>query len=165
MRRWGIVLHIAVACPYPPFDGVPHAGGAFLHAYLTHLSKNHRVDLICTTHPEPRTVATYDGSVGVHFAPPVKTGGTSRVRLQARTLTGYNIAAPEVDGLTSDPVAREILTTADVVELQWSELLRAVPHVRSYRPHGPIVATEHDLYSAVLSVWHVPGLMPSTGSR
>ncbi len=140
-------MHIAVVSPYPPFDGVPHAGGAFLHAYVTHLSKNHSVDLICTTYPEPRTAIAYDSSVAVHFAPPVMTGGTSRLRQQARTLTGYNIAAPEVDGLTSDPRARELMAAADIVELQWSELLRAVPSVRSYRSHRPIVATEYDLYS------------------
>jgi glycosyltransferase involved in cell wall biosynthesis len=140
-------MHVAVVCPFPPFEGVPHAGGAFLHAYLTHLSQNHNVDLICTTEPEPRTVITYDGSVGVHFAPPITAGGTSRLRLQARTLTGFNIRAPEVDGLISDPYARRVLATADIVDIQWAELLRALPAVRRDRGRKAIVVTEHDLYA------------------
>ena len=143
-------MQIAIVCPYPPYEGVPYAGGAFLHSYISHLTKNHKIDLICTTDPEPRTVATYEGSIGVHFAPPRRIGGTSRLRQQARTLTGYNIAAPEVDGLISDTRARDLLAAADIVDLQWSELLRAVPVVRRYRPHRPIVATEHDLYSCGL---------------
>ncbi len=60
-------MRIAIAALYPPFDGVPHAGGAFLHAYITHFSQNHKVDLICTTEPEPRTLSTYDGWVGVRL--------------------------------------------------------------------------------------------------
>jgi glycosyltransferase involved in cell wall biosynthesis len=140
-------MHIAVVCPFPPFDGVPHAGGVFLHAYITHLSQNHKIDLICTTEPEPRTVATYGGSVHVHFVPPLKAGGASRLRLQARTLTGFNIRAPEVDGLISDPYARGVLAAADIVDIQWAELLRALPHVRRDRGRKPIVVTEYDVYA------------------
>jgi glycosyltransferase involved in cell wall biosynthesis len=140
-------MRIAIAAPYPPFDGVPHAGGAYLHAYITYLSQNHKVDLICTTKPEPRTVSTYDGSVGVHFARPLEVGGTSRIRLQARTLTGFNIRAPEVDGLISDPHARAVLAAADIVDIQWAELLRALPVVRRDRGRKPIVVTEHDLFA------------------
>jgi glycosyltransferase involved in cell wall biosynthesis len=140
-------MHVAVVCPYPPFDGVAHAGGVFLHAYLTHLSQDHKVDLICTTQPEPRTLATYSGSLNVHFSPPVTAGGTSRMRLQARTMTGFNIRAPEVDGLISDPYARDVLASADIVDLQWAELLRALPVVRQDRRRKPIVVTEYDLYA------------------
>ncbi len=140
-------MHVAVVCPFPPFDGVPHAGGAFLHAYLTSLSRHHRVDLICTTEPEPRTVATYDGRVSVHFSRPAIEGGTSRLRLQARTLTGFNIRAPEVDGLLRDRHARSVLAAADVVDIQWAELLRALPLVRQDRGRRPIVVTEHDLFA------------------
>jgi len=140
-------MHIAVVCPYPPFDGVPHAGGAFLHAYVTHLSRGHKVDLICTTDPEPRTTGSYDSSVTVRFSPPVMSGGTSRLRQQSRTLTGFNIGAPEVDGLVRDPSARQVLAAADVVDIQWAELLRALPRLRQYRGRKPIVATEHDLYA------------------
>ncbi len=140
-------MRIAIAALYPPFDGVPHAGGAFLHAYITHLSQNHKVDLICTTEPEPRTLSTYDGWVGVHFASPLQAGGTSRMRLQARTLTGFNIRAPEVDGLISDPYARSVLAAADIVDIQWAELLRALPVLRRDRGRKPIVVTEHDLFA------------------
>lgn len=140
-------MHIAVVSPYPPFDGVPHAGGAFLHAYVTHFSKNHSIDLICTTYPEPRTASAYDSSVAVHFTPPVMSGGTSRLRQQGRTLTGFNVGAPEVDALTTDRNTRQILATADIVDLQWAELLRALPRLRQDRPRQPIVATEYDLYS------------------
>jgi glycosyltransferase involved in cell wall biosynthesis len=140
-------MHIVVACPYPPFEGIPTAGGAFLHAYISHLAKSHEVDLICTAETEPRTLASYQGMVGVYFSPPARTGGTSRVRQQVRTLTGFNIGAPEVDGLTADSQARQLLKAADVVDIQWSELLRALPTLRKDRPGRPIVATEHDVYS------------------
>jgi glycosyltransferase involved in cell wall biosynthesis len=140
-------MHIAVVCPFPPFEGVPHAGGAFLHAYLTYLADNHKVDLICTAEPDQRTISTYDGSIGVHFSPPLRDGGPSRLRLQARTVTGFNIRAPEVVGLTRDPIARGILAVADVVDIQWAELLRALPVVRRDRGRKPIVVTEHDLFA------------------
>jgi glycosyltransferase involved in cell wall biosynthesis len=140
-------VRIAIACPYPPYDGVPFAGGAFLHAYITHLSQNHKVDLVCATEPEPRTVDTYDGWVDVHFARPLTSGGTSRPRQQARTLTGFNVATAQVDGLISDPSARRVLATADIVDIQWAELLRALPLVRRDRGRKPIVVTEHDVYA------------------
>lgn len=139
-------MHIAVVCPFPPFDGVPFAGGAFLHAYLTYLSQNHKVDLVCAAEPEPRTVASYEGSLGVHFAPPL-IGATSRLRLQARTLSGFNIRSAEIDGLANDPYARGVIAAADVVDIQWAELLRALPFVRRDRGRKPIVMTEHDLFS------------------
>jgi glycosyltransferase involved in cell wall biosynthesis len=143
-------MHIAIVCPYPPYAGIPTAGGSFLDAYISHLSNKHEVDLMCTTEPEPRTLATYSGSARVYFSPPVKTGGTSRLRQQARTITGFNIGAPEVDGLKADPQAREVLKAADIVDFQWSELLRALPSVRRDRQRKPIVATEHDVYSRAM---------------
>jgi glycosyltransferase involved in cell wall biosynthesis len=143
-------MHIAIVCPYPPYAGIPTAGGSFLDAYISHLSNKHQVDLMCTTEPEPRTLATYSGSVRVYFSPPLKSGGTSRVRQQARTLTGFNIGTPEVDGLKADPQAREVLKAADIVDFQWSELLRALPSVRRDRQGKPIVATEHDVYSRAM---------------
>ena len=118
-----------------------------MHAYLTYLADNHKVDLICTAEPDPRTFSTYDGSMGVHFSPPLTDGGTSRLRLQARTVTGFNIRAPEVDGLVSDPIARGVLAAADVVDIQWAELLRALPPLRRDRGSKPIVVTEHDLFA------------------
>ena len=140
-------MHVAVVCPFPPFDGVPHAGGVFLHAYITHLLQNHEIDLICTTEPEPRTVATYGGSVRVHFVSPLKAGGASRLRLQARTLNWVQYSRTEVDGLISDPYTRGVLATADIVDIQWAELLRALPHVRRDRGRKPIVVTEYDVYA------------------
>ena len=143
-------MHIAIVCPYPPYAGIPTAGGSFLDVYISHLSNKHEVDLMCTTEPEPRTLATYNGSVRVYFSPPLMTGGTSRLRQQARTLTGFNIGTPEVDGLKADPRAREVLKAADIVDFQWSELLRALPSVRRDRQGKPIVATEHDVYSTAM---------------
>ena len=36
-------MQIAIACPYPPYDGVPHAGGAFLHSYITIFQRTTRL--------------------------------------------------------------------------------------------------------------------------
>ena len=124
-----------------------HAGGAFLHAYITHLSQNHKVDLICTTEPEPRTVATYDGWVGVHFARPLRPGG------RAACVTGSHVnrvqysAHGEVDGLSATRLPVASWLTADIVDIQWAELLRALPLVRRDRGRKPIVVTEHDVYA------------------
>ncbi len=140
-------MRIAIVSPYAPFDGVAHAGGAFLHAYVSHLSRDHTVDLICTRTPDERTLASYASSVVVHFSPPGAGRGTSRLRLQGRTLTGYNIGAPQVDALTGDRDACQLLAVADIVDFHWSELLRALPPVRRDRACKPIVATEYDVYA------------------
>lgn len=67
--RFARVMRIAIVSPYSPFDGVGHAGGAFLHAYVSHLSRDHAKDLICTETPNEQTLASYGSSVGVHFSP------------------------------------------------------------------------------------------------
>jgi glycosyltransferase involved in cell wall biosynthesis len=144
-------MRIAIVSPYAPFDGVDHAGGAFLHAYVSYLSRDHAVDLICTETPNEQTRASYASSVAVHFSPPAEGRGTSRPRLQARTLTGYNTGALQVDALISDRDALQILAVADIVDLQWSELLRALPQVRRERPRKPIVATEHDVHAQAMA--------------
>ena len=139
-------VHIAIVTPLAPYVGVPHAGGAFLYAYVSHLSKAHSVDLVCVQAPDNRVQAAFPESVTVHFCLP-KPGGTSRLRLQGRTLTGFNIGAPEVDGLIGDRGTLQLLAGADIVNVHWSELLRVVPHLRRQRRPQPIVATAHDIYS------------------
>jgi len=143
-------MHIAIITPYTPYDGVPHAGGAFLYAYVSHLSNAHTVELICVRPPDERAQAAFPSSVAVHFCPPKPGGIRSRLRQQSRTLTGFNIGGPEVDALTGDGRARQLLAGADIVNVQWAELLRVVPHLRRERPRRPIVATEHDIYSQAM---------------
>jgi glycosyltransferase involved in cell wall biosynthesis len=140
-------MHIAIVTPFAPYDGVPHAGGAFLYAYVSHLSNAHTVDLVCVQPPDDRVRAAFSASVAVHFCPPKPGGTTSRLRLQGRTLTGFNIGVAEVDALVGDRGTRQLLAGADIVNVHWSELLRVVPHLRRQRRPRPIVATAYDIYS------------------
>jgi glycosyltransferase involved in cell wall biosynthesis len=62
-------------------------------------------------------------------------------------LSGFNIGVAEVDALLGDHALRQLVAGADIVNIHWSELLRAVPQLRRERRHRPIVATAHDIYS------------------
>ncbi|HUC15376.1 MAG TPA: glycosyltransferase [Acidimicrobiales bacterium] len=66
-------------------------------------------------------------------------------------MTGFNTGAPQVEALTGDRDACQLLAVADIVDLHWSEFLRALPHVRRERPRKPIVATEYDVYGQAIA--------------
>ncbi len=142
-------MRIAIITPFAPYDGVPHAGGAFLYAYVSHLARDHTVDLVCVQPADDRVPAAFgaSASVSVHFCPPIPGGTTSRLRLQGRTLSGFNIGVAEVDALLADRTTGHLVAAADIVNVHWSELLRAVPNLRRARRHRPIVATAYDIYS------------------
>jgi glycosyltransferase involved in cell wall biosynthesis len=143
-------MRIAIVSPHAPFEGISHAGGLFLYAYVKELSRDNKIDLICLQSPEERALDAFGSSVDVYFCPPGAEGGSSKLRQRTRTLSGFNIGGPEVDALLSDGQARRLLAAADVVDFQWPEVLRAIPPVRRDRGRKPIVVTCHDVYSQAL---------------
>ncbi len=143
-------MRIAIVSPHAPFEGISHAGGLFLYAYVKELSRDNKIDLICLQRPEERTLDAFASSVDVCFCPPAEVGRTSRLRQRSRTLTGFNIGGPEVEALISHGRARRLLAAADIVDFQWPEMLRAIPPVRRDRHRKPIVVTCHDVYSQAL---------------
>ncbi len=147
-------MHLAIVSPYAPFEGISHAGGLFLYAYVTELARDNKIDLICVQAPEERTLEAFAPTVAVHFCPPTATSTTSRLRQRSRTLTGFNIGGPEVEALISNAAARRLLAAADIVDFQWPELLRASPARPS---RSPVEADSRHLPRCLFASSHAPG--------
>ena len=60
-------MHIAIVSPHAPFDGISHAGGLFLYAYVKNLSRENKIDLICVQPPEERTLDAFASTVAVYL--------------------------------------------------------------------------------------------------
>ena len=150
--RWPRVLTVA---PFVPHPELPHAGGQYLWAHLTNLSRSHSCHLIAPDTPENRAAAPSDDTT-FHLQLVGPAGGTVRHphlgRLAQLVTTLLWPVYPERRYATelTDQI-RPRLDSIDVVELQWPEYAGLLPGIRRAAPQVPIVVVEHDVLSQRLS--------------
>lgn len=147
-------MRITVLTPYLPYEGVPHAGGAFLHAYLRHVRATAEVRVLAPAldeNVEAVARARLDG-LDIHLvelddAPPLLP---RRMVNRARTLAGGLMleAALERDFRARAPWA--LAAASDIVEIQWSHFLPFVGDVRRAAPRVPVSVMLHDVATQVL---------------
>jgi glycosyltransferase involved in cell wall biosynthesis len=133
-----------------PYEGVPHAGGEY---YLRHvqalLERGHEVIVIVPASPEnDATAALAPAGLSVHVVQPLGLPVRDRIdRLRSRLLP---IRPPVgfMEAVRRDGVVAEALRRADVVELQWTQIVAAHPAIRVLvPPTAVVVGVAHDVVS------------------
>ena len=153
-------MNIVSVAPFVPFEGIAHAGGEY---YLRHVraltDRGHRVRVIAPGITANR-LAEPPAGVDVIL---VDEGASRwhrglahlqmRVR-QARPSLGFSRAA------IRNPQVRSLLQSADLLELQWTQMALTAPVLRRLMPSDrPAVCIAHDVISQGLDRQaEVPGL-------
>lgn len=144
-------MNILAAAPYLPYEGIPHAGGAYLLRHLEGLTRaGHSVALIVPGTPEQRANAPLAPAwLTVILGPDVLA---RRTRSQWLRDAAYRRAmnsppAPSAESLRSVVNAGLIgrARSADVVELHWAEYARFASLLRRAAVTTPIAVVEHDV--------------------
>lgn len=143
--------------PYVPHASITHAGGTFLHHYLSGLvARGDTVALIAPDTPTNRAAlaAAPPGGVDIHLVSRPLTASRTWARAPLYPYEVLTAPSPGL-GLTRafarDPRLAALVDAADVVELQWSEYLRLVDTVRARRSDVVVSAVLHDLFGEGLA--------------
>lgn len=144
-------MKILSVAPHVPYEGVPHAGGAYLLHHLEELvRRGHQVTLLAPGTPTqlaavPRVPAWLDVVVGTDVSDPRGRVQVLKDAVYRRVMTAP--PAPTAESL------RSVLTTglveraaaADVVELHWAEYARFALVLRRAGVRTPVCVVEHDV--------------------
>jgi glycosyltransferase involved in cell wall biosynthesis len=137
-----------------PYAGVRHAGGAFVHRHLEALAPCFDVTLAV-----PATEWTVDALAAAPRAlDATMIGSTGRpgrlprgVDRAGRLLAGVSPGRATMSALRGGPQLAALLATADLVEIQWTEMAVAAPLVKRLHPRLPVVCVAHDVVSQALA--------------
>lgn len=141
-------MRVLVVSRHLPYDGVPHAGGAWLLRHLEHLARVHDVTLVVpgtaeTKRNRHRAPDTFDIVVTDASTPSVASLRLWWDRLRRRARFS-SLHAPVLAGMRAAGLA-SLAAAADVVDLQWTEAAIVGPELRRAGVRTPIVVVAHDL--------------------
>lgn len=141
-RRSPVVVSLS---PYVPTAGSLYAGEQFYHHYLGWLGRHFDVTVLAPDTPANRRAAS-ECAVDVALARPFRRSA-QKAEDWFRARSRY-LVLQQTMRLSADQEA--LLAGADVVDLQWSEMLAMVPVVRRLAPSATLTALEHDVHHATL---------------
>jgi len=144
-------MKILAVAPHVPYEGIPHAGGAYLLHHLEELVRlGHEVSLLAPgtaiqLEALARAPAWLDVTVGADVRAP-----RSRVRVLGDAIYRRVMTAPPAPTAES---LRSILgaglvaraAAADVVELHWADYARFSSRLRRADVKTPVCVVEHDV--------------------
>lgn len=141
-------MRIVCIAPYVPGRLVGHAGGAFLYRYLETLAAEHDIVLVAPESPDNlHFLRDSPAGIEVHLVPCRQPSGRLvqrrwwNVRNAVRGLTpGWQVLA----GFRRDEETRRLVAGADVVEVQWNQMLTLMDVLPELR-RVPVVAVAHDI--------------------
>lgn len=138
-------MRVLAVTPQTPYDGVPHAGGAFL---LKHL------DRLATTHGAAVTVMTTEVVTddvrdrvpgGIELIESPATVGRRTLAEGLRARVRWSPPPPgAIDALVATGIT-ERARASDIIELHWTEMTPLVPILRRAGVRTPISVVEHDV--------------------
>lgn len=145
---------VTYVSPFVPHPEIPHAGGQFLLHYLEKMAAGVDVTLIAPGFEANRAaVSGVPAGIDVHLFPvrsPPRAIWAKAIDYAANMASGLTMGLGEVEAFRRDPVASQLVTGSDLLEVHWSESLPLVPQLRDLSPLAPVVAVEHDVrYQAV----------------
>lgn len=146
---------VLTVAPFVPHPELPHAGGQYLWAHISNLSRSHSCELIAPDTPENRAAAPAGAEIFdlQLTSPAVRISRQPHLDRMAQLVTTlFWPVFPE--RRQAKALALEIqqrLATVDVVELQWPEYAGLLPAIRRAAPELPIVVVEHDVLSQRLA--------------
>jgi glycosyltransferase involved in cell wall biosynthesis len=139
-------MRILVVAPYVPYDGIPHAGGAYLLRHLEALAADHEVTLFVPEHERllPDLAAAPPGIRIVRGVPGARGAWRQqwdRIRrvVRFRSLRASTLRAFRACGLVDE--ARR----SDVVELQWLDSTIVLGPLRRAGVRTPVSVVAHDV--------------------
>jgi glycosyltransferase involved in cell wall biosynthesis len=148
-------VQIVALTPYVPHAGIAHAGGLFLHRYVTAVAREHDVTLVAPDDADNRAAADArpEGTaLRLVAMPPVPAGTLRRRTWNLRNFRqGLTPGWQFLRGYRNDPAVRAAVRAADVVELHWGYLLPLAPDVRRWSPGTPLACFGHDVVSQALA--------------
>ena len=148
-------MNLTYVAPYVPYLGIRHAGGQYFYEFLSRVAAHHDVHLIA-----PGTTANrvddslWPAGVSVHLT---RISTLTEWRPLARFLYGLDVLYGMTPGLAvmrslkRGPILRELVASADIVEVQWSQCLPIVPILRRISPNTTLTAVTHDVYTQSLN--------------
>jgi glycosyltransferase involved in cell wall biosynthesis len=147
-------VHIVIAAPVLPYPGVPHAGGELLLRHIGALMADHAVTLLVPR----KSIMPHDPSAMASLPCPTylidvgePAGGFRRLaRFVQRVLLPLSLFYGFWAGVSRDPAARAALRRADLIELQWFEMVITAAELRRERESRPIFGFYHDVASQKL---------------
>jgi glycosyltransferase involved in cell wall biosynthesis len=148
-------VQIVALTPYVPHAGIAHAGGLFLHHYVTAVAREHDVTLVAPDDADNRAAAD-DRPAGttLHLVamPPVPDGTLRRRAWNLRNFRqGLTPGWQFLRAYRADPAVRAAVAGADVAELHWGYLLPLVGDVRRWAPRAPLACFGHDVVSQAMA--------------
>lgn len=143
-------MRILCIAPYVPHARIPHAGGAYLYAYLRQLAETDDVELIAPDDADNAAALSHvDVGIRVTLVPPAKP----RLGFAETKARNYALALspgwPALQGLRSSPLVQERMRWCDLVDVEYGYLLPLVPQLRGANPAARVVCTEHDVTAQV----------------
>ncbi|MDQ1710946.1 MAG: hypothetical protein QOE45_396 [Frankiaceae bacterium] len=144
-------MQIVALTPYVPYAGVAHAGGLFLHHYVTAVAREHDVTLVAPDDAANRAAAdARPAGTALHLVtmPPVPTATLRRRAWNLRNFRqGLTPGWQFLRAYRADPAVRAAVARAHVVELHWGYLLPLAGDVRRWAPRTPLACFGHDVVS------------------
>lgn len=155
------------------YSGVPHAGGRYLKALCDVFQEEADLVVLAPGIPTnrfavaqegaPRRVLLLGGLPGRSPSERAVNWLAAKTEPRARRWDQTVPYAPFVAGLLRSKEARRALGKADVVDLQWLEMIRLTPLVRRLSPGARVVGTFHDAMSQLFE--REPGYNPEDRER
>lgn len=146
MSESGRPLKIVSFARAIPYSGVPHAGGAYLRNHLGVLSADHNICLVVPgTSRNIGDKNKLDLPLELIVVPVPR--GRSSVRVQKLLELVFPAVAPWClfRGLAVDHELRDKVSSADIVEFQWSEYASLASRVRKLNTKAHLVGVAHDV--------------------
>ena len=142
-------LKIVSLAPFRPNRAATHAGGAFYGRYVHLLAQVADVTSVVMT-GEPLAALDISPDVRLLEIPAPPDPRLSRLPLQTaarEAFVGLRIPPHHQRAWLENPEVRALLLSADIVEVQWGQLLPLVPALRGLIGPTPIVVFLHDVMS------------------
>lgn len=144
----GTATRIVFVAPYAPDALSDHAGGRFLFDYIAALEDRFHVTVVVPDRPDTAVPPDRlpEGVVLIRLAIRLANGSGIRMWRRARTtLLGFAPEAGFIGALRRSSDVATALASADIVEIQWTQMLPALRSIRRLGFAGPIGAFEHDV--------------------
>ena len=142
--------------PVLPHAQMDNAGGTYVQALHEALAPAFDVAFVCPDVPVNRRSADADGHperfllVGHARGGFHERGALALTHRLAAVVARLDVTAPPLPfalGLLLSPEARTLIRNADVIDVQWSELIRLAPLLRRLNRRAALVGTFHDVLS------------------
>lgn len=155
------VIRICVLTPTLPYTGVPHAGGRYLVELESALHDGAELSFLAPDTPAARHSRDQPGAPERSWLLGLPPGATRPAKLRNFVVTNLDRAVRSVaqgapslafqQQLRQNANAWALLQGADVIDLQWSEMIGLARTVRSINRRARIIGTFHDVDSQRLT--------------